>query len=162
MQIFDQLPEGLAIAVLAASAADLNEQLSLLPGRFHQLAIEAAFPSISSHKSLTLSISSALGVNAKTAYAVLYAAITASSDLKNLDMSCIPVKRHEGLLQLISAACMSPIDVRLSFSDDDVPSVSELNALAQIGEALSCNTALTSLSLTFGNPRQIFNLDTLL
>jgi hypothetical protein len=42
LKVLQQLPESLAIAVLAASPAHLVHHLSILPGSFHHLAIEAA------------------------------------------------------------------------------------------------------------------------
>jgi hypothetical protein len=67
-----ELPEGLAIAVLAASPADLEHHLSILPESLHLLAIEAAYPSIRHLPSLTLEFNSLR--DPTTAYAVLHAA----------------------------------------------------------------------------------------
>jgi hypothetical protein len=181
VQVLEQLPESLAIAVLAASSGDLRHHLDILPASLHCLAIEAAFPSIRRHQSLKLAIKSTpkvefydafamtctarespLVVDPSTACAVLCAAITASSALKGLDLQNISVGNGR-LLQLISAACMCALDVTLSFSDALVQHVSEHSALAQIGEALACNTAFISLFLTFQNGyRQCFHLDRVL
>jgi hypothetical protein len=76
LQVLTQLPEGLALAVLAASTAGLEHQLDTLPGNLHHFAIEAAFPSIHHNQSLTLAIDStgpAAGVTPSTAHAVLQA-----------------------------------------------------------------------------------------
>jgi Leucine-rich repeat (LRR) protein len=157
LQALDQLPDSLVIEVLALTSADLNQQLSILPDRFHHLAVEAAFPSIRRQRSLTLAIHSS-----KTAYAVLNAAITASSALKSLHLSDIPLQANKQLHPLIAVACSSASDVSLSFHDDNLPPESNHMPLAQVHEALCCNTALTSLSLTFRNDSgPVLNLDCL-
>jgi hypothetical protein len=71
VQVLKKLPEGLAIAVLAAPPADLNHQLNILPASLHHLAIEAAFPSIRSQLSLTLDFNSDVKLKPETACAVL-------------------------------------------------------------------------------------------
>jgi hypothetical protein len=113
LKVIQQLPENLAREVLAASPANLRYHLSILHGNLHRLAIEAAFPSIRRHQSLTLSIDSDLAGNAGIAYTVLHAAITACRALQRLHLNDIPLEDSVGLLQLISAACLSPSDVSL-------------------------------------------------
>jgi Leucine-rich repeat (LRR) protein len=163
LQVMNQLPEGLAVALLTASSADLNHQLDALPVSLHHLAVEAAFPSIRSHHSLTLNFNSTEKLKPGTACAVLHAATLANSALRKLHLSNISLKSNDRLLQVISAACMSSLDVSLSFNVDNVQRRLQQSALAKVSEALSCNTALTVLSLTFGNdPSQIFSLDSLL
>jgi hypothetical protein len=46
------------MAVLTASAADIEHHLSVLPSSLHPLAIEVAFPSIRRDRSLTLDFAS--------------------------------------------------------------------------------------------------------
>jgi hypothetical protein len=58
LKVLQQLPNVLAIEVLAASPADLEHHLSILPATLHLLAIEAAFPSIRRHRSLSLDFDS--------------------------------------------------------------------------------------------------------
>jgi hypothetical protein len=174
LKVLDQLPEGLAMAVLAASAADLDDQLDILPASLHHLAIEAAFPSIHRHNSLVLSFgclgdeaeeeaAGVVTVSPAHAHAVLHAARSANSALEFLDLRNIIVAGNDWLLQLISPACMSPSDIRLSFDVGDLACISECNALAQIADALSSNTTLTSLSLDIKcDSNEGFNLDSLL
>jgi hypothetical protein len=69
LKVLHQLPEGLAIAVLISSRADLEHHLSILPSSLHPLAVEAAFPSIRRDHSLTLDFATLKGP--MTAYAVL-------------------------------------------------------------------------------------------
>jgi hypothetical protein len=101
LQVLQQLPEGLAIAVLAAPPADLEHQLDLLPASLHHLAIEAAFPSIRGYHSLTLDFNSDVRLKPEIACAVLHAATTASSALRNLHLSHVPLTGNDRLLQLI-------------------------------------------------------------
>jgi hypothetical protein len=114
LKVLEQLPEGLAIAVLAAAPVALHRQLEILPASLHHLAIEAAFPSIRRHHSLTLTFFPSPGIKprefAVAACAVLHAAITNNSALTHLEVSHIPVG-NDGLVQLISAACKSPSDL---------------------------------------------------
>jgi hypothetical protein len=173
LKVLDQLPEGLAIAVLAASPADLDHQLDILAASLHRLAIEAAFPSIRRHHSLTLFFS-CLGDEEETervgvvtvspahAHAVLHAA-TANSALEVLDLRNIIVEGNDRLLQLISPACLSPSDIRLSLDMGNVLCMSEYHALAQVVEALSSNTVVTSLSLDIKHDsNELFDYDSLL
>jgi hypothetical protein len=89
MQVLEQLPEGLAIAVLAAPSASLDHKLSVLPASLHPLAAEAVFFSIRCHQSLTLDFDSQVGTG--TAYKLLHAATTATRSLKEIDLKHIPV-----------------------------------------------------------------------
>jgi hypothetical protein len=155
-QVLQQLPEGLAIAVLAASPADLEQHLSILPVSLHPFAIEASFPSIRAHRSLNLDFASMR--NPAAANMVLHAATagtTEASALRGLELKNIPVKCNDCLQQLIPAAC-----VRLDF----LCSHKHYTYLpfAQLETALSNNFALTSLQLTFsGDPWHAFSLDCL-
>jgi hypothetical protein len=172
--VLEQLPEGLAMSVLAASPADLDHQLDILPASLHRLAIEAALPSIRRHHSLTLSFGclgdkdtgereGVVTVSPAHGHAVLHAARTANSALEVLDLRNIRVKDNIPLLQLISAACMSPLDIRLSFNLEDVEDMSECSAFSQIVEAFSSNTALTRLSLDMKHDSNaLFDYDSLL
>jgi hypothetical protein len=115
LKVLQQLPEGLAIAVLAASPAPFEHHLSILPACLHPLAVEAAFPSIRRHHSLSLDFGS---LKNTTAYAVLHAATAATigfSALKELKLKQIPVGCDNHLHQMISAACRSAQDVQLHF-----------------------------------------------
>jgi Leucine-rich repeat (LRR) protein len=161
LQVLDQLPQVLAVAVVAASSGDLNRKLCNLPPSLHHLAVEATFPSI--HHSLTFSFEPNVRASRRAAYAVLQAAITPGRPLKTLKLSHIPVQCPERLHNLISAVCMSASDVSLSFDDYNVMPTHQGNALAQIGEALSRSKELTSLSLAFmSNPSRTFNFNRLL
>jgi hypothetical protein len=187
LKVLEQLPECLAMSVLSACPADLDHQLDILPASLHHLAIEAAFPSIRCNQSLVLSMGcledeekdeeedddedkedteecvGVVTVSPTHAHAVLHAAKAATTALKLLDLRHVPVDGNASLLQLISAACMSPSDIRLSFNLDNVQCMSEYHGLAQIVESLSCNTALTSLSLDIQHDTtELFDLDSLL
>jgi hypothetical protein len=83
LKVLEKLPEGLAIAVLAASPADLERHLSILPATLHPLAIEAAFPSIKRDRSLTLFFPPSNTVSSTT-YAVMQAATTGANALHKL------------------------------------------------------------------------------
>jgi hypothetical protein len=87
LQVLQELPEGLAIAVLAASPADPDQHLSILPASLHLLVIEAAFPSVRRDHSLALDFDSLQSSN--TANTVLHAATngtTGSSVLRELEL----------------------------------------------------------------------------
>jgi hypothetical protein len=112
LKVLLQLPEGLAIAVLAASPASLEHHLSVLPGSLHQLAIEAALPSIRRHHCLAFDFKSLR--DPTTAYKVLHAATvgaTGAKALQKLELKHIPVRCDNRLQQLIAAACRSASDV---------------------------------------------------
>jgi hypothetical protein len=172
LKVLQQLPEGLAIAILAASPVGLEPQLSVLPDSLHPLAIEAAFPSIRRHHSLTLDFASLSNPN--TACTVLHAATaetSGASALQTLELKHIPVTCDDRLQQLISAACGAASDVLLDFSlinPEQMPeslltmnidqSTSHNNSLRQLSEALLHNSALTSLQLNFaGDPWRAFD-----
>jgi hypothetical protein len=72
LKVLEQLPEGLAVSILAASTGGLDHHLSILPSSLHHIAIEAAFPEIRLENSLDLDLMSMK--NQATAYAVLNAA----------------------------------------------------------------------------------------
>jgi hypothetical protein len=146
LKVLQKLPQGLAISVLAASKADLEKQLSILSESLHPLAVEATFPSIRSHHSLTLDLAS-LG-NLTTACAVLHAATTAKNALQKLHLKHIPVCDNDHLLQLISAACRSALDVCLHFTHSNQRQVPQSQPFVQLEATLSHNTALTSLQLS--------------
>jgi Leucine-rich repeat (LRR) protein len=161
LKVLQELPEGLAVSVLAASAADLQWHLSILPASLHPLAIEAAFPSIRRHHSLTLDISSFFGSN--TPYTVLRAATTGTIALKKLHLQYISVCANDDLLQLISAACRSALDVNLEFTNSYLHQVPDSQPYLQLEDTLSHNTALTSLQLSFPDiPCQFFRFELLL
>jgi hypothetical protein len=164
LQVLQQLPGGLAIAVLDASPADLEHHLSILPASLHPLAIEAAFPSIHRHHSLTLDFASLR--NPATANMVLCAATsgtTEASALKSLELKNIPVKCNDRLQQLILAACRAASDVRLDFGCRNPHLFPRSSPFGQLGQALSHNSALTSLKLTFeGYPWPVVNYDRVL
>jgi hypothetical protein len=89
LQVLEQLPKGLFMAVLTASAADIEQQLSVLPSNLHPLAIEVAFPSIRRDRSLTLDFTSLR--RHSSVCAVLHAATAgtpAASALQALDCQC--------------------------------------------------------------------------
>jgi hypothetical protein len=163
LKVLQELPEGLAVAVLAASPADLEDHLSILPPSLHPLAIEAAFPEIRRKHHLTLDFDSL--ENLTTAYAVLHAAIegtTGASALKSLELYDIPVSCNDRLQQLISAACSSASDVLLEFCEREEQLVALSRPFLQLEECLSKNTALTSLQLLFeDDPWHVFAIDCL-
>jgi hypothetical protein len=74
LQVLQQLPEGLAISVLAAAAADLEHQMSILPASLHPLAVEAAYPSIRRDHSLIFDFNCMWMTSLRTSQAVLHAA----------------------------------------------------------------------------------------
>jgi hypothetical protein len=149
LQLLQTLSENLAIAVLAAAPADLKHKLVILPASLHPLAIEAALPSIRPDHCITLDFNSPHGSDHNTAYALLNAASTGKHALRKLDLQNIPVPTHESLLQLIAAACKSAGDVSLSFGYDDLQHEIERPPFTELQEALSHNSALTSLQLKF-------------
>jgi hypothetical protein len=162
MQVLEQLPEVLAIAVLAASPAGLRHHLAILPADLHALAIKAAIPDIRSHDFLALNFDSPAFRDSPAAYEVLHASITAASVLKGLHLVNIPVRNSERLLQLIPSACISALDVSLEYGGYPELHLPELQHIEQLGAALFHNTALTRLELTIrGNPCNPFNLDCL-
>jgi hypothetical protein len=115
--MLQQLPKGLAIAVLAASPADLEHHLHILPASLHQQAIEAAFSPIRRHRSLSLDFDSLR--DPITLYALLHAAtagITGTRALKELELKNIPDSCDSRLLQMISDACRSASDVQLDLT----------------------------------------------
>jgi hypothetical protein len=161
LKVLQKLPEGLAISVLAASGAGLEKQLSFLSKSLHPLAIEAAFPSIRRHHSLTLNVAF-LGTPT-TACAVLHAATIATIPLQKLHLWLIPVCDNEHLLQLISAACRSALHVCFHFTHSNPHQVPDSQPFEQLEATLSQNTALTSLQLTFPDiPYHFFTFNCLL
>jgi Leucine-rich repeat (LRR) protein len=161
LKVLQKLPEGLAVSVLAASKADLEKQLSILSESLHPLAVEAAFPPIRSHHSLTLDLAS-LGAPT-SACAVLHAATTATNALQKLDLKHIPVCDNEHLLQAISAACRSVLHVCLHFTHSNPHQAPHLQSFVQLEDTLSRNTALTSLQLSVPDvPYDFLKFDCLL
>jgi Leucine-rich repeat (LRR) protein len=161
LKVLRQLPEGLAIAVLAALEGNLDHHLSILPTSLHPLAIEAAFPSIRRDHSLTLDFDSLR--DSTTTYEVLQAATTAPSYLQQLDLQHISMKHNDPLMQKIAEACMCASDVTLSFDFDKAQDVHTWQHAAQVREALSHNNSLTSLQLALSDvPSHCFNFDYLL
>jgi hypothetical protein len=73
MQVLEQLPDGLAIAVLFASPEDLHHLLPVLPESLYALAIDAAFPSIRREHSLSLRFAPAFWSHAIMACEALHA-----------------------------------------------------------------------------------------
>jgi hypothetical protein len=98
MQVLEHLPDGLAIAVLSAPPAKLSYQLSLLLESLYPLAIDAAFPSIRQEHSLTLDFFPLSERDPIKAAAVMHAATTATSALKRVKLSSIPVQNNDRLL----------------------------------------------------------------
>jgi hypothetical protein len=160
MQVLEHLPDGLAIAVSSASKAELRHQLSVLPESLYPLAIDAALPSIWQDHSLTLDFSPLTGGDPIMDAAVLHAATTATSALKRVKLSSIPVQNSDRLLQLVPAACTSAIDVSLEYGHFSEVKAPEVQHFEQLGEALSHNTALTRLQLTIsGQAQQGFHFE---
>jgi hypothetical protein len=172
LQVLEQLPEGLVMAVLTASPADIEHHLSVLPSSLHPHAIEVAFPSIRRDRSLTLDFASLR--DPSTACAVLHAATagtTEASALQALDLKHIPLTCSERLLQWMSAACISACDIKLDFGyvspGEKVrppdykliyPKRSPESPLVHLNEPLSHNSAPTRLQLTFAaDPVNAFN-----
>jgi hypothetical protein len=119
LKVLQQLPEGLAIRVLTALPADLELQLHVLPATLHQLAFDAAFPSIRRHHSLTLDFNS-LPNGMSTAEAVMRGMASTTSGLLKLRFDHIPERYSERLLRLISTACRSAVDVFLRFGTENL------------------------------------------
>jgi hypothetical protein len=161
LKVLQQLPEGLAIAVLTSSPADLEQHISILPSSLHPLAVEAAFPSIRRDHSLTLDFASLTGP--MTAYTVLHAATagsTAACDLQEVKLKQVPTSCNQRLQQVISATCRSASDVSLDFGCSDLQLVPEHPPFLQLSEVLSHNSALTNLQLSFvGDPCLVIDLD---
>jgi hypothetical protein len=164
LQVLQQPPECLAIAVMAASrrsSADVEQQLSMLPASVHPLAIDAAFPSFRRHHSIALDFVT-LGCP-NTWYAVLHAATKDTSALEKLHLQHIPVHETERLLLRLSSVCRSVLDVKLDFANRDPQHVPGSQALREIGVSLSQNIALTSLELNFqDDPYDVINPEYLL
>jgi hypothetical protein len=164
LQVLQQLPEGLAMSVLANAPMDLEHQLAMLPASLHPLAIKAAYTSSVNNHSLTLNLGldSYGGVSSTTACEVLHFATFANTGLQKLVLRDIPMLSNESLFQMISAACLSASDVSLGFGCNQVQNVHTWQPITQLGEVLPGNTALTSLQLTFcADPDHVFNYDCL-
>jgi hypothetical protein len=110
LQVLHQLPEGLAIAVLAAAPISLECQLAILPASLHPLAVEAAFPSIFHDHFLTLDCERMTSLF--TSQTVLHVAIRAANTLRHVDLKNIP-KHEDTLLQQVAGLCTSASDVKL-------------------------------------------------
>jgi hypothetical protein len=177
LQVLEQLPEGLVMAILTASAAGIEHHLSVLPSTLHPLAIEVAFPSIRRDRSLALDFTSLRDpCSACTLLHAATAATTEASALQEVELKHIPLTCSERLLQLMSTACRSASDVRLDFRHlnwekslfllnyaPSYPKCSSESPLVHLNEALSHNSVLTSLQLTFeGDPVNAFNFDLLI
>jgi hypothetical protein len=148
LKVLQRLPGGLATQVLAASPADLDDQLSILPASMHPLAVQAAFPSIHCDHSLKLNPDFLEEKSSFTINAVLEAAITAPNFLRKLDMSTIPRQIDTRHLQLIAAACMTASDVSLMLDCESLEDIASQQPVAPLHESLSHNTALTCLKLS--------------
>jgi hypothetical protein len=160
VQVLEQLPEGLAIAVLAAPSTPLDEKLSVLPASLHPLAVEVAFFSLHFHRSLTLDFNSA--VERDSTHKLLHAATTATSPLREIDLKHIPVQNSKHLLELIPVACKAASYVRLDYGHQGEAPVPDFQHVVQLGAALSHNAALTGLHFTVqGHPGDDFKLDCL-
>jgi hypothetical protein len=147
LQVLQHLPKDLAVAVLAAAPVDQEQQLFILPSSLHHLAVNAAFPSIRSHKLLSLDFDS-LGTCPSTAHAVLHTLNTAASAPPKLQFNHIPMHNNDTLLQLISSSCMSASDLRLSFGSKESQFNLEWQPVMQLFQSLSCCKALSSLQLS--------------
>jgi hypothetical protein len=149
LKVLQQLPEGLAIKVLAASPARLQHHLSILHPSLHCLSVEAAFPSIRRHYSLTLDLSKE---DLTTAFAVLHAATAGTIGfcaLRKLKLFGIPEDCNACLQQVISAACKSASDVRLHFSRTEPQLLPPCPRFPKLEDSLAQNSGLTSLQLFF-------------
>jgi hypothetical protein len=96
MQVLEQLPEGVAIAVLSAPSASLDNTLSVLPANLHPLDVEATSFSIHCHRSIILDFDSP--VERGTAIKLLHAATSVTSSLRKIDLRHIPLKHSECLV----------------------------------------------------------------
>jgi Leucine-rich repeat (LRR) protein len=149
LKVLQRLPGGLGTEVLAASPADLEDQLSILPPSMHPLAVHAAFPSIICDHSLKLNSAFLDEKSLYTINAVMKSATTAPNFLNKLDLSHIPRQIDTRLLQLIAAACMNASDVSLMFDCQNLEDIALQQPVATLHEALSYNTSLTCLKLSF-------------
>jgi hypothetical protein len=98
---------------------------------------------------------------------------TPTSTLQAIDLKHLPPTCSDRVLQLMSAACRSACDVRLDFGYFEpghepgyldlaqfYTKLSDKYPLVHLSEALSHNSALISLQLTFtSDPISVFNLD---
>jgi hypothetical protein len=163
LQVLQQLPDGLAIAVLAAAQVDADHLLDILPVDLHPLVIEAAFPAIFPHRSLSLNLETESDTIPSSVYAALHAATTATSPLITLNVTCIPVCDNQRLLELILTACKSASRVALDYNRCCATNLPNLQHLEQLRKVLCQNTSITSLELSFGGgPREAFELSSLL
>jgi hypothetical protein len=133
-QVLGQLPEGLAIALLAAPSTHLDQKLSVLPASLQPLAVAATLFSIHRHRSLTLDFDSPLGKG--NAYELLHAATTVTGCMKKISLKHIPVQKDKHLLELIPAACKSASDVSLDYGHRWKEPVPDLQHIVQLGAAL--------------------------
>jgi hypothetical protein len=158
-QVLEQLPEGLAIAVMAAPSTLIHQKLHLLPTSLHPLAVEAVLLSIRRHGCVTLNFHSRVEC---TANKMLHTATTATISLKKIHLKQIPVCNSGHILELIPVACKSASDVSLDYGNPWTWSVLRLQHLVQLGAVLSQNSALTSLHFAVqGQPNPAFKLDSL-
>lgn len=143
--MLSDLPPDLMRAVLRASQADIDHQLACLPSSLHNDAIEVSFPSLSTHRALTLDCNELLQ---QTIISVLRVASELPIPLQNLSISHLSVLNPSEsgstvLVKVLADACAMPSAVSLGVECTD--SVAQLHPV--IG-ALSQNTGLTSLELT--------------
>jgi hypothetical protein len=108
--VLQQLPAGLAIAVLAAARVDLERKMAILPVSLHPLAVEAAFPTIRRDHSLIFDFNCMWTTSLCTSQAVLHAATREACPLQRVDLRHIPLS-EDVLLQPIADICMSASDV---------------------------------------------------
>jgi hypothetical protein len=161
LHVLQMIPKGLAIAVLAVSSHDIGQQRSILPDSMHPLAIGAAFPSILSHHFFTFYFASL--ENPESTFQILHAATTASIALQKLHLKLIPVCDNEHVLQLISAACRSAMEITLDFPPSHLQRVRYSQLFAELGVTRSHNMTLASLELTLhGGPCHLLIFDYLL
>lgn len=66
MQAVADLSIGLATSILATKPQLLHNQLSVLPATLHMVALQAAFPGISFHMTLSMSTSRHKGADSTT------------------------------------------------------------------------------------------------
>jgi hypothetical protein len=150
LQVLEQLPEGLAVAVLAAAPLELDFQLSMLPIHLHPLAVEAAFPSIRQDHYLSLDFNLMSWRNPACVYEALHAAITSTRPLQKLSVQGIPECSNACLFQLILVACISASDVSLDYHFCCSQQVPLMRHFEQLRKVLCQNSSLSSLEVTCG------------
>ena len=138
MQVLEQLSHDLAVSVLQSTTASLDKQLNHLPQYMHALCVEAAFPQLLTHDTLSIDYDA---LSVANSFTVFQTVCSTQGPLRALHITS-----HSQTLQFcppLHDICMQAMHITL-----------ELNlrgGLQHIGDRISefaGNTALTHLELT--------------